>query len=61
MNMYTLYGDLKAAKHQEGWLVGAHGKAHANECVQCGMCEEVCPQHIPIRENLEMIAEKFGL
>ena len=61
MNMYTLYGDLKAAKHQEGWLVGAHGKAHANECVQCGMCEEVCPQHIPIRDNLEKIVETFGL
>ena len=61
MNMLTLYGDMKLARHQEGWLVGGHGKAHANECIQCGQCEDVCPQHIPIRDNLEKIAETFGL
>ena len=60
MNIYTLYKDLKTAKHQEGWLVGMHGKKKAVECVKCGACERVCPQHIKIREELEKIAKILG-
>lgn len=59
-NIYTLFGNLDAAKHQEGWLVGGHGRRQAVECVKCGKCEEVCPQHIHIREELEKVAEAFG-
>ena len=57
MNLLTLYRDLPGAKHQEEWLVGGHGKARADECVKCGKCEEACPQHIRIRENLEKVCE----
>ena len=60
MNIYTLYKDLKTAQHQEGWLVGMHGKKKAAECVKCGACERVCPQHIKIREELEKIAKILG-
>lgn len=59
MNMLTLYNDMQAAKHQEGWLVGGHGLKSAAECIKCGKCESVCPQHIKIRENLEKIAKIF--
>lgn len=52
MNMLTLYGDLGGAKHQEEWLVGGHGKKSAAECIKCGKCEGVCPQHIKIRDEL---------
>ena len=51
-NYVTLYHDQAAAKHQEDWLVAGHGKVQASECVKCGKCEEVCPQHIKIREEL---------
>ncbi|MBQ3366220.1 MAG: aldo/keto reductase [Acidaminococcaceae bacterium] len=58
-NIYTLYGNKAMALHQEGWLVGGHGRKQAVNCIQCGACEGVCPQHIKIRENLAEIAELF--
>ena len=59
-NIYTLYGDLSFAKGQENWLVGGHGRKSASECVRCGACEEACPQHIAIRDELQKAAELFG-
>lgn len=29
------------------------GHAKASECLKCGKCEKICPQHIPIRQHLE--------
>ena len=57
MNILTLYNDMDFAKHQEEWLVGGHGKEKASECIKCGACEGVCPQHIKIREELQKVAD----
>ena len=59
-NIYTLFGDLDRAAGQERWLVGGHGRKQAVECIRCGACEGVCPQHIAIREELKKAAELFG-
>ena len=60
MNYLTLYKNKDAAKHQEGWLVGGHGLKPAKECIKCGRCEGVCPQHIHIRDELEKVSQELG-
>ena len=37
--------------------VDGHGKA--SDCIRCGKCEKVCPQHLPIREILRDAADTF--
>ena len=34
-------------------------RAKASDCVECGMCERVCPQHLDIRDLLKKVAEVF--
>jgi len=33
--------------------------ASAPDCIKCGQCEDICPQHLPIRDLLEQAAEVF--
>ncbi|KZL90433.1 hypothetical protein CLMAG_42040 [Clostridium magnum DSM 2767] len=35
------------------------GRAKASNCVQCGKCEQHCPQHISIREELKNVKATF--
>jgi hypothetical protein len=31
----------------------------ASDCIKCGKCEFVCPQHLKIRDLLEDVAKEF--
>ena len=45
-----------------GYYYNVHtqdGLGKASECIKCGKCEKICPQHLPIREYLENVAESF--
>ena len=33
---------------------------HASDCIVCGDCEKRCPYHLPIRNMLMQVAERFG-
>ena len=42
---------------QYEWVTRKGGKA--SDCVECGACEEICPQHLPIRDLLKEAAKTF--
>ena len=54
MNVYKMYGNLTEARNEYNWRPGGE---KASACVQCGQCEEACPQHLPIVSLLEEVVE----
>ena len=35
------------------YTIVTQGKGKASDCIQCGQCEDACPQHLPIIELLQ--------
>lgn len=35
------------------------GKGKASDCVECGLCEDTCPQHLKIRDLLKAASKEF--
>ena len=51
-------GDMRPQFFYNG-LVARDGNGKASDCIGCGQCEGVCPQHLPIIESLKEGVEKF--
>ena len=54
MNTYKMYGNLEEARNEYKWRPGGE---KASACIQCGQCENACPQHLPIISLLEEVVD----
>lgn len=63
---FSLYNADKQEDTEKGW--SSHGEYYynltknfgkASDCIGCGHCESVCPQHLPIRKYLKDVAGHF--
>ena len=64
---FSIYNeDMRENLEEKGWtinftnytiLAGKFGKA--SDCIQCGQCESVCPQHLAIINYLKDVAQHY--
>ena len=63
---FSLYNADMQELEEKGWT--PQGSYYANltlqfgkagDCIKCGQCEAMCPQHLPIRRYLEDVAKHF--
>ena len=57
MNTKQIYHDWNADYYYN--VVHTAPGRKASDCIKCGKCEQVCPQHLPIRQLLEDVAKEF--
>lgn len=64
---FSLYNeDMREDLEEKGWTINftnyaklteTHGKA--GDCIACGQCESVCPQHLPIIELMRKVSAHY--
>lgn len=57
MNAKTQFHDWNADYYYN--VVHTKQGNKASDCIKCGKCEHICPQHLPIRQLLTDVAKEF--
>ena len=57
MNQKKVFHNWNQDYYYANILTRDNGKA--SDCIRCGKCERICPQHLPIRELLKDVAGEF--
>lgn len=62
-SMFSTYNSMLLFGKVNPWAtyekIVEEGSGKASSCIECGMCEAVCPQHLEIRDLLKKVSEKF--
>ena len=64
---FSLYNeDMRENLEEKGWTINytnydllAEKRGRAKDCIACGQCENVCPQHLPIIDFLKDVSAHF--
>ncbi|MDE6052246.1 MAG: aldo/keto reductase [Lachnospiraceae bacterium] len=56
-NQYHIYENVNDTKRN--WTIWMEDSQKASNCVKCGKCEQACPQHIAIREDLARLQKEL--
>ena len=60
-----LFACYNGKKIWNAWNYSSHYRsltkqyASPTACIECGACEDICPQHLPIRDLLKDVADEF--
>ena len=58
LNVHEAFHNWNTGYYYSNIITGeGHGKA--SECIKCGKCEKVCPQHLEIRQLLPKVDAAF--
>src|SRR5450756_364634 len=58
VNEGSMFGSWDIQRKRYGQMKSEGSSA--SSCIRCGACEEKCPQHISIRDQLANVAEQLG-